>query len=304
LVLVEEGTMAAILRRLPAVAGLAVVAAFCAEAAGHRAFTRLIRRDVEALRARAAPSRAGVVTEEMLAGLPAPVRRYLSYTGIVGTPVPGTIRVHQKGRMRTGPGQPWMPLEAEEHYSVQPPGFVWAGTLRAGPVAVARARDMYAEGHGRMLVKVASLWPVADASGAQTDQAAMMRYLSEMIWFPAAFLASNISFEAVDDCSAGVTLTDHGRTATGTLFFDTQGRLTDFVAKRYRAADASDPETWSTPITGYGEFEGLRLPARGKAVYQLSGGDFDYIDVTITGLRYDTGPADTLSAAPASKGMA
>ena len=30
---------------------------------------------------------------------------------------------------------------------------------------------MYAEGHGRMLVKVASLWPVADASGAQTDQA-------------------------------------------------------------------------------------------------------------------------------------
>jgi hypothetical protein len=31
-------------------------------------------------------------------------------------------------------------------------------------------------GHGRMLVKVASLGPVVDASSAQTDQAAMMRY--------------------------------------------------------------------------------------------------------------------------------
>jgi hypothetical protein len=63
------------------------------------------------------------------------------------------------------------------------------------------------------------------------------------------------------------------------------------VAKRYRTADASSPETWSTPITGYGEFEGLRLPARGKAAYKLPGGDFDYIDLTITDLHYDTGAA-------------
>jgi hypothetical protein len=162
--------------------------------------------------------------------------------------------------MRPGPGQPWMPLEAEDHYSVRPPGFVWAGTARLGPLAVARARDMYAEGHGRMLVRVASLWPVADASGGQADQAAMMRYLSEMMWFPAAFLAGNISFEAVDDTSALVTLTDRGRTATATLFFDAQGRLTGFVAKRYRAADSSDPETWSTRSPATASSKGSSCP--------------------------------------------
>ena len=226
---------------------MAVLAGICAEAAGHRAFARLVRRDVQALQARVSPGRAGAVTEEMLAGLPEPVRRYLRYTGVVGRPVPGMIRLRQEGRMRPGPGQPWLPLQAKEHYSVQPPGFVWAGTARLGPVAVARARDMYAEGDGRMLVKVASLWPVADASGEQTDQAAMMRYLSEMIWFPAAFLAGNISFEAVDGSSARVTLADHGRTAAATLFFDEQGRLIDLVAQRYRTADASDPERPGPP---------------------------------------------------------
>jgi hypothetical protein len=283
--------MAAALKRLPVWAGLAVLAGICAEVAGNRAFARLVRRDVQALHARAAPGRPGVVTGEILTGLPEPVRRYLRYTGVVGRPFPGTVRLRQEGRMRPGPGQPWQPLEAEEHYSVQPPGFVWAGTARLGPVAVVRARDMYAEGHGRMLVKVVSLWPVVDARGAQTDQAAMMRYLSEMIWFPAAFLASNVSFEAVDDSSALVTLTDHGRTATATMFFDTQGRLTGFVAKRYRTADSGDPETWSTPVTGYGEFEGLRLPTRGKAIWKLPSGDLEYIDVTITDLRYHTAPA-------------
>jgi uncharacterized protein DUF6544 len=135
--------MAAMLRRLPALAGLAGLAAVCAEVAGHRAFTRLIERDVQSLRARASPGQAGVVTEEMLAGLPGPACRYLRYTGVVGKPVPGTVRLHQKGRIRPGPGQPWMPVEAEEHYSVQPPGFVWTGTVRAGPVAVIRSRTCW-----------------------------------------------------------------------------------------------------------------------------------------------------------------
>jgi hypothetical protein len=162
---------------------------------------RLVQRDVQALRARAVPGRAGVVTEEMLSDLPEPVRRYL-------------------------------------------------------------------------------------------------RYLSEMIWFPAAFLAGNVSFDPVDDVSARVTLTDHGRTATGTLFFDQEGRLTGFVAQRYRTADSSDPEMWSTPVTGYGEFEGLRLPVRGKAAWKLPGGDFEYIDLTVTELHYDTLLSGLLAAQP------
>jgi Family of unknown function (DUF6544) len=283
--------MSAMFRRLPAVAGMAVLAGTCAQVAGDRAFARLVRQDVQALHARAAPARAGVVTEQMLTDLPEPVRRYLRYTGVVGKPFPGTVRLRQEGRMRVGPGRRWIPLDAEEHYSVQPPGFVWAGTLRVGPLPVARARDMYAKGEGRMLVKVASLWPVVNASGEQMNQGETMRYLSEMIWFPAAFLAGNIAFEPVDDSCARVILTDHGRTATGTMFFDQQGRFTDFVAQRYRTPDASSPDTWSTPFTGYGEFEGLRLPTRGKALYKLPGGDLEYIEVTLTGLHYDTGAA-------------
>ena len=294
--------MATMLRRLPAAAALAASAGICAELLAHRAFSHLVRRDVETLRAQASPARAGVVTEEMLAGLPEPVRRYLRYTGVVGMPFPGTVRLRQKGKMRPGPGQPWMSLDAEEHYSVQPPGFVWGGTLHLGPLPVGRARDMYLGGAGRMLVKVASLWPVVHASGGEMDQGAMMRYLSEMIWFPPAFLADNVSFEAVDDSSARVTLTDHGRTATATLFFDKDGRITDLVAKRYRIAEGrSDVEAWLTPITGYGEFEGLRLPVRGKAVWKLPDGDFEYIDVTVTELHYGTGAVRQLSAPAAER---
>jgi hypothetical protein len=149
----------------------------------YRAFHQLVRRDVLALLARAATkdqTERTVVTEEMLQGLPEPVQRYLTYTGFVGKSFVRTVYLKQKGRIRTGPGRPWMPLDAEEYYSVDPPGFVWDGAMSVGPLPVARARDMYLNGKGHMLVKAAALFTVADASGDQMDQGPMMRYLSEM----------------------------------------------------------------------------------------------------------------------------
>jgi hypothetical protein len=134
---------------------------------------------------------------------------------------------------------------------VQPPEFVWDATMRVAGIPVGRTRDMYHSGQGRMLVKAASLVTVADAQGVEMDQGSMMRYLSEMMWFPSAFLEDNVSFEAIDATSAHVTLTDQGKTATATVFFDSAGRLTNFVAQRYAIAGGrSDLRTWSTPITG------------------------------------------------------
>ena len=84
--------------------------------------------------------------------------------------------------MHLASGTPWVPLKAEQWYSVRPPGFVWYATLHIGPVPIVRARDMYLTGEGRMLIKAASLVTVADAKGKEFDQGEMVRYLSEMIW--------------------------------------------------------------------------------------------------------------------------
>jgi hypothetical protein len=139
-----------------------------------------------------------------------------------------------------------------------------------------------------MLVRAGSLFTVVDGEGEEMDQGAMMRYLSEMIWFPTAFLGDNISFQPMDDKSAQVTLADHGRSVTGTMYFDEEGRLTDFVAKRYRTVEGGyDLETWSTPVIEYGELAGLKLPIRGKAVWKLPDGDLEYIDISVTELEYN-----------------
>lgn len=283
--------MNATLKRASAAMALALSAGISAEVLGYRAFGRLVQHDVRALFAHASAGGARIVSEKMLQDLPDPVRRYFRHSGVVGKPIVRSVFLRQKGRMRLGSLQQWMGLDAEQWYCVNPPGFVWSGTVRLGPVPVGRARDMYLDGKGHMTVRAASLFPVVDATGEEMDRGSMMRYLSEMVWFPSALLGDNISFEAVDDRSARVTLTDHGQTAAATMFFDEEGRLTDFVAKRYRiVGERSDLETWSTPITSYGALEGLQLPISGKALWKLAEGDLEYIDVTITDLRFDVWP--------------
>ena len=280
--------MRTILRWGVLLGALAVAAGLAAVLAGARRFSRLVRADVEAMLAKAATPPPRLVTEGMLRGLPEPVRRYLTYTGIVGQPFVGTARLAQAGRMRPNPGQPWFPLRAEQHYSVRPPGFVWDAAIQAGPLPVVLARDTYREGAGNMLITAAGLYPIADVRGAEMDQGALMRYLSEMIWFPTAFLGNNVSFEPVDDRSARVTLTDRGRNVSATMFFDEAGRFVDLVAERYRSVDGgSSLERWSTPMDEYGELAGLRLPVRGRAVWKLADGDLEYIDVTVTELQYN-----------------
>ena len=93
----------------------------------------------------------------------------------------------------------------------------------------------------------------------------MVRYLSEMPWFPIAFLGENITWQAVDDHSADVTFTDAGRSVTGRMFFDDEGRQPNFVAMRYREINGEfSLDRWTTPVTGYGVRAGLNIGCAGR----------------------------------------
>jgi uncharacterized protein DUF6544 len=249
---------------------------------------RTIRNEARELLQQAEQEHPVHITEAHLLGLPEVVQRYLRYSQVVGKETIRTVRLKQIGKFRQSAQQPWMKLDAEEYYSVNPPGFLWVGTIRKAGLPVVRARDRYRDGKGNMQIKLGTIFTIADTTGAEMDQASMMRYLNEMIWFPTAFLGPNVSFEPVDQTSARVTLTDLGKQVTATMFFDNKGRLTDFVAPRYREVKGKyELETWSTPITEYGEYGGLKLPVNGKAVWKLKEGDLEYIDVFIPDLEFN-----------------
>ena len=256
---------------------------------GYWKFNRRVGHDVNTLFSAGAEGEKTIVTAAMLTGLPEPVQRYLCYSGIVGKPLVKAARLKQVGRIRQDTQQPWMPFEAKEYYSVVQPGFVWDATMRIGGLPLIRGEDQYQQGKGGMYITIAGLRSIVDAKGEAIDQGSMMRYLNEMAWFPSGFLGKNITWKAIDDHSAEVTFTDQGKSISATLCIDDEGKLTNFVAQRYRSVDGGySEETWSTPFTAYGEFEGLKLPVKGKGVWNLKAGDLEYIEVEVIEIQYDT----------------
>jgi hypothetical protein len=226
-----------------------------------------------------------VVTAAMLEGLPAPVQRYLTYSGVVGKPIARTVRLKQTGRIRQDAASPWMQLTAEEYYSTNPPGLLWFAKATMNGLPIVRVRDSYVQGKGHMYASAAGLVTVLDMEGPEMDQGALMRYLNEMLWFPSAFLGDNVTWQPIDDHRAQVSLTDHGLTVSATLFFDDEGRVTDFLADRYRnnGDGTSSLLPWSTPIHAYRQYpSGLRLPAEGVGVWHLPSGEkLVYVELTI-----------------------
>ena len=210
----------------------AVAAVWALIAAATRRFQHRIDGEARALLA-AAGGPAAVVEAQELEKLPPPVRRWLAVSGTVGRPRATTVRLKQRGEMRTGPDKPWMPVAAEQYFSVDPPGFVWSVNARMMGVLPIAGRDRYADGHGHMLIKLASLLTVADGVGAEIDQGAVLRYLGEIVWFPSAALSDTISWEAIDERSARATMRHAGVTASAVFAFDERGRFASLTADRY-----------------------------------------------------------------------
>jgi hypothetical protein len=233
-----------------------------------------------------------LITAEMLRDLPAPVQRYMDYTGVLGKPWIDTVRIKYAGRFRMAADKPWMPIRAEQFYTTAPPAFHWKARFKMAGLWLMTGDDTYKAGHGRMFGKVAGVFKVVDFRGDALDQGTMLRYLNEMTWFPTAFLGDNIAWQAVDDGSADVTFTDCGKSVSARMFFDDEGRLTDFVAQRYRENKGSfSLDTWSTPMTKFGVLGGLNLPVRGQAVWKLPAGDLPYADLELSEIEYN-GPIE------------
>jgi hypothetical protein len=234
------------------------------------------------------------ISEETFAHLPEPVQRYMRWTGVVGKPWIHTAYVRQEGKFRMAADKPWMPMKAEQVFTVDPPGMAWRARFKMFGLPLFRANDSYRDGQGHMFGKAAGLFTIFDDRSEKLTLGTLTRYLSEMIWFPIAYLGDKVTWTAVNNNSADVTLSDHGRTASGRMVFDELGRPVTFETMRYREMNSEYVlAPWHTPNLEYGERGGLNIPVRGQVYWDMPEGKLVYGDFRIVEVVYNR-PGDAL----------
>ncbi len=103
------------------------------------------------------------------------------------------------------------------------------------------------------------------------------------------------------------TWTHAGHTVSATLSFEASGALKNFVSEdRARTEDlqkmgatgmspgsevgSANRLRWSTPIDGWRDFGGRRLPVSAKAIWHLPSGDFVYGQFEILAAAFNLSP--------------
>ncbi len=250
-------------------------------------FNQMAKQEVSHL-LQAASNSTKIITKEDITHLPPVVQRWLERSQIIGKEWIKTVHLHQKGQMRTTPDGAWMPVQAEQYFTTDPPGFVWIADVKMMKILHLSGIDTYYNSKGHMLIKALSLVPVVNASGPETDQGTMLRYLAEMIWFPSAALNYYISWKEIDKKSAKAIMTYGNNTVSGIFYFNSDGDMISFEADRYYdRKEGATLERWYIENTAYGERAGIRMPVASEVTWKLKEGDFTWYKLEISAVDYN-----------------
>ena len=254
-------------------------------------FRARYERDVTEGLKRLQPER--LLLDRDLDGLPRLLQTYLRRVGVVGRPRTQNFRARFRGEMRRNHGSGWMRIWAEQHTFLGPEParlFLMKASYLGLPF---EAFHRFVGPAATMQVRVASLFQVVDARGPEMDQGETVTFFNDLCLLdPAALLEADIQWLEIDEKTLRGTFHHQGRTVAADLTFNADGDLVNYLSgDRYQSADgkAYVKYPWSTPVCEYQEVAGLRLMARGDAVWAEPGGPFPYARFEVEDITYNLG---------------
>ena len=231
-----------------------------------------------------------ILQKEDISHLPPVVQKWLQQSKVVGKERAKSVYLEQSGKMRTKPDAQWWDFTARQWFTPDQPAFVWLAEVDIAPGVHLSGRDRYMDGRGHMLIKLLSLFTIVDASGLETDQGTLLRFLAETVWFPSAAVNPFIRWEQIDSVSAKATMTYGNVSADGIFTFDREGFVKSFEAKRYYdRKEGATLETWYIEnVPGnIREFESRMIPTVSNVTWKLESGDYHWLKLKVEMISYN-----------------
>ncbi|PIQ28060.1 hypothetical protein COW64_05455 [bacterium (Candidatus Blackallbacteria) CG18_big_fil_WC_8_21_14_2_50_49_26] len=246
--------------------------------------TQTERQEIQATLRSNLPAAPTHLSETEIQALPPVIQKWLRRSGLIGTPLYPALQIRQSGEMRTHPEGAWMPFQAEQLFRTDQPAFLWQTRVEMMPGVFLVGRDWLWQGKGQMSIKALALLPVVNAQGPEIDQGSFLRYLGEMIWFPAAVLQPWLKWEALTETSVRATLSWQHQSVSGVFEFSPEGDFRCFEALRYYGdATPAKLEKWRVEAEpdSFQNFGRQRMASRYRVIWKLKSGDFLWLKLKI-----------------------
>jgi len=231
-----------------------------------------------------------ILTESDLNHLPAAVRKYMIYTGVVGKEKVINLRVLFDGKIRSKPDSGWMKFQAEQYSFFDDVTRIFY--IRASKMGIpARGLHLYRNCKASMKIKLAGLFTISDAKGKEMNQGETVTVFNDMcVMAPALLIDKNIQWEEVDTFSVKAKYTNGDITISAVLYFNEKGQLINFISNnRYETTDGKEYRNypWETPCKEYKDFNGTRLTSYASLIYRKPELDFCYGEFNLKEIEYN-----------------
>lgn len=230
-----------------------------------------------------------IITEQMLDPVPSQVQTWLRNVGVVGKENIHTVYLKQKGIMKLKPDQKkWSKAEAEQYITTEQPAFLWKVDMGMLPLVNVSGRDLFKEGKGHMIMKVASLIPVAKVEdNNKVNESSLQRYLLELPWYPTAALSSYITWETIDEYTVKASMTYQGVSGSANFHFNQDGQLEQISAFRYKDSNSDERIECIGEIKGSKVIDGIKLPTKINITWMLEEGGFTWYKLEIYDVEFN-----------------
>jgi len=235
---------------------------------------------------------SGVFAEEDIAPLPVPVQRYFRVCGFIGREKMSNVQTSWKNvYLKRDVGAKWMPISCYQFNSVAEPMRLAYMKGRFFGLLPLEGRDIYQDGQGNMLIKLAGFLKVADANGLAMNESSLVTTLAEVFLAPTYALQPYITWQPIDDFTAAATISHKGVSVSGTFHFNTEGFLERFVSDDRNMIDDNGEAykvRWTATASHYFKQEdGIIIPGFFSGAWELESGPFEYFKGEIVSLEYD-----------------
>ena len=227
-----------------------------------------------------ADHKESIFREEDIAGLPAPVQRYFTYCGYIGTPKMSYIKInYQDVEFLFDKDKPIKIDYTQYNFANKPNRIAYIDSSMYG--IPFEGLDTYFGGRGSMKGVLAKLFTLFDQTGTVMDQSSLVTFLSEILLIPSTALQDYIKWEAIDDLHTKATMSCYGISVSGIFTFNENGEMLSFETNDRSAATtdgSSETIKWSVLCNEYTDINGIKRPTVFQAVWHYDSGDLVYFD--------------------------
>ena len=231
-----------------------------------------------------------MITNEDIKHLPEAVKRYLEYTGTLGTEKISSVMAITTGQIRAAEDTGWMKLVSEQYNFFDLYSRYYY--IRAKKMGIpATGLHSYDNETATMVIKLAGLLEIVNAKGPEMNQGETVTLLNDMCFLaPGTLITPDIYWENIDNMTVKAIFKNGNIKVAASLFFNEKGELINFLSNdRFETTDGKiyNNFPWSTPISEYKNFDGFRLASKADVIYHKPAGDFCYGKFQIETVRFN-----------------